>query len=46
MARLNTGAIEGEIDRLGSLDLEELRREWRQPSMLQPAASSNARPFF
>jgi Protein of unknown function (DUF2924) len=30
MARLTTGAIEGEIDRLRSLDLEELRREWRR----------------
>ena len=30
MARQNTGAIEGEIDRLRSLDLEELRREWRR----------------
>ena len=30
MARQNTGAMEGEIDRLRSLDLEELRREWRR----------------
>ena len=30
MARQNTGVIEGEIDRLRSLDLEELRREWRR----------------
>jgi Protein of unknown function (DUF2924) len=30
MARQTTGAIEGEIDRLRSLDLEELRREWRR----------------
>jgi hypothetical protein len=30
MTRPNTGAIEGEIDRLRSLGLEELRREWRR----------------
>jgi hypothetical protein len=30
MTRLDTGAIEGEIDRLRSLDPEELRREWRR----------------
>jgi len=30
MARQNTGVIEGEIDRLRSLDLEELRGEWRR----------------
>ena len=30
MARQNRGAIEGEIDRLRSLDLEELRRDWRR----------------
>ncbi len=30
MAGLGTGAIEGEINRLRSLDLEELRREWRR----------------
>jgi DUF2924 family protein len=30
MARLGTRAIEGEINRIRSLDLEELRREWRR----------------
>jgi hypothetical protein len=30
MAQQNTGAIEGEINRIRSLDLEELRREWRR----------------
>src|SRR5712691_4438571 len=30
MAGLDTGAIEGEINRLRSLDLEGLRREWRR----------------
>ena len=30
MARLNAGAIEGEINRIRSLDLQELRREWRR----------------
>jgi hypothetical protein len=31
MAGLGTRAIEGEINRLRSLDLEESRREWRRP---------------
>jgi Protein of unknown function (DUF2924) len=30
MASVDPGAIEGEITRLHSLDLEELRREWRR----------------
>src|ERR1700757_4602258 len=30
MASVDTGAVEGEIDRLRSLDLEGLRREWRR----------------
>jgi Protein of unknown function (DUF2924) len=30
MASMETGAIEVEIDRLRSLGLEELRREWRR----------------
>jgi hypothetical protein len=30
MDSVNTRAIEGEIDRLRSLDLEDLRREWRR----------------
>ena len=30
MAGLDTRAIEGEIHRIRSLDLEELRREWRR----------------
>jgi Protein of unknown function (DUF2924) len=30
MARLNTGAIEGEINRIRSLDLQALRCEWRR----------------
>jgi hypothetical protein len=30
MASVDPGAIEGEIDRLRSLDLEGLRREWRR----------------
>ena len=30
MASVDTRAIEGEIDRIRSLDLEELRREWRR----------------
>jgi DUF2924 family protein len=30
MTSVNPGAIEGEIDRLRSLDLEGLRREWRR----------------
>jgi Protein of unknown function (DUF2924) len=30
MGRSNTGAIEGEINRIRSLDLEELRCEWRR----------------
>jgi hypothetical protein len=30
MASVDTGAIEGEIARIRSLDLDELRREWRR----------------
>src|ERR1700731_5217839 len=30
MVSVDTGAIEGEIDRLRSLGLEDLRREWRR----------------
>src|ERR1700681_4047253 len=30
MAKVGTRAIEGEINRIRSLDLEELRREWRR----------------
>ena len=30
MASVDTRAIEGEIDRIRSLGLEELRREWRR----------------
>jgi hypothetical protein len=30
MALVDSGAIEGDIDHLRSLDLEGLRREWRQ----------------
>ena len=30
MASMDTRAIEGEIDRIRSLGLEKLRREWRR----------------
>jgi Protein of unknown function (DUF2924) len=36
MASVDTGAIEGEIDRLRSLGLEELRREWRRLNHGEP----------
>jgi Protein of unknown function (DUF2924) len=36
MASADTGAIEGEFDRLRSLGLEELRREWRRLNHSEP----------
>ena len=36
MASMDTGAIEGEIDRIRSLGLEELRCEWRRLSHTEP----------
>jgi len=36
MASVDTRAIEGEIDRIGSLGLEELRREWRRLNHGEP----------
>jgi heterodisulfide reductase subunit A-like polyferredoxin len=36
MAKMDTRAIEGEINRIRSLDLEELRREWRQMYQGEP----------
>jgi Protein of unknown function (DUF2924) len=36
MASADTGAIEGEIDRIRSLGLEELRREWRRLNHAEP----------
>jgi hypothetical protein len=36
MASADTGAIEGEIDRIRSLGLEELRREWRRLCHCEP----------
>jgi hypothetical protein len=36
MASMDTRAIEGEIDRIRSLGLEELRREWRRLNHAEP----------
>jgi Protein of unknown function (DUF2924) len=36
MASVDTRAIEGEIDRIRSLGLEELRREWRRLNHGEP----------
>jgi hypothetical protein len=36
MASVDTRAIEGEIDRIRSLGLEELRREWRRLNHAEP----------
>ena len=36
MASIDSRAIEGEIDRLRSRDLEELRREWRRLNHAEP----------
>jgi len=36
MASMDTGVIEGEIDRLRSLSLEELRHEWRRLNHSEP----------
>jgi hypothetical protein len=36
MASVDTRAIEGEIDRIRSLGLEELRREWRRLYLTEP----------
>ena len=36
MALVDTRAIEGEIDRIRSLGLEELRREWRRLNHAEP----------
>ena len=36
MASVDTRAIEGEIDRIRSLGLEELRREWRRLNHIEP----------
>ena len=36
MASVDTRAIEGEIDRIRSLGLEELRREWRRLNHSEP----------
>jgi hypothetical protein len=40
MASVDTGAIEGEIDRIRSLGLEELRREWRRLYHSEPSLRS------
>jgi hypothetical protein len=36
MASMDTRAIEGEIDRIRSLGLEKLRREWRRLNHGEP----------
>ena len=36
MVSMDTRAIEGEIDRIRSLGLEELRREWRRLNHGEP----------
>jgi len=36
MASVDTGAIEGEVDRIRSLGLEDLRREWRRLNHGEP----------
>ena len=36
VASVDTGAIEGEIDRIRSLGLDELRREWRRLNHAEP----------
>ena len=36
MASMDTRAIEGEIDRIRSLGLEELRCEWRRLNHAEP----------
>ena len=36
MASVDTRAIEGEIDRIRSLGLEDLRREWRRLNHAEP----------
>jgi len=36
MASVDTRAIEGEIDRIRSLGLEDLRREWRRLNHGEP----------
>ena len=36
MASVDTRAIEGEIDRIRSLGLDELRREWRRLNHGEP----------
>ena len=36
MASMDSRAIEGEIDRIRSLGLEELRREWRRLNHSEP----------
>src|SRR6202022_4387394 len=36
MASMDTRAIEGEIDRIRSLGLEDLRREWRRLNHAEP----------
>jgi hypothetical protein len=44
MASVDTGAIEGEIDRIRSLGLEELRREWRRLNHGEPPRISRVVP--
>jgi hypothetical protein len=41
MASVDTGTIEGEIDRFRSLGIEELRREWRRLNHTEPPRISH-----
>jgi hypothetical protein len=47
MARVDTQEIEGDIDRIRSLGLEELRREWRRlPTALTGADVELTKPVY
>jgi hypothetical protein len=46
MAGTDTQEIEGEIDRIRSLGLEELRREWRLSTALTGADVELTKPVY